>query len=525
MTGGRARGADPEEVARALGRRHADAAGPAEVQTRETHISWVFLVGDRAYKLKKPVVLDFVDYGTAERRREMCLAEVRLNARLAPNVYLGVRSVRAQAGSLVVDDADAPGAVDFVVEMRRYDEDQSLAAAVARGDVAAGDLSHLGGLLAAFHRDCPPRVGAGGRGRVLALVERNLGELVAVPAAAGALDRLRAVGRFLQAFAGARSDLLDQRAAAGHVREVHGDLRAEHVILRPALCVVDCVEFDAGLRTLDVADDLAFLAMDLTALGAGDAVPRVTEAYRAAGGDYGDERLLWFYGVHRALVRAKVALVRAGQDPHPEAARRRAARGATLLALAERLSWRARGSLVLVVCGAPASGKSRLAGALAGGYDLPVVSSDVVRKGLAGLDPQERAPEGTYTPEFTERTYEELAAAAVRALGAAPAVVVDATFGRRRDREILRRRVGDAAEVVFAECLVSAAVLAERARRREQDPERVSDATAAIAQRLRDSWEPFDDVPPDAHLAVRADRPVDAVVGDVLALLDERVSA
>jgi uncharacterized protein len=513
-------------VAQALARRHADHGHPAPVERRETHISQVFLVGDRAYKLKKPLVLDFVDYGTAQRRRDMCLAEVRLNARLAPDIYLGVRAVRPRAdgGVNVDDDTDAPGALDFLVEMRRYDEEQTLRAAVARRGVAAGELAQLGRVLAAFHRDSPERIDPHGRARVLALIERNLGELAALPAGADTLDRLRTAGRFLRAWISARAGLLDARAAAGRVREVHGDLRAEHVVLRPALSVVDCVEFDPGLRTLDVADDLAFLAMDLARLGADERVAQVTQAYREAGGDYGDERLLWFYAVHRALVRAKVALIRAGQEGDPEESRSRAARGAELVALAGRLSWRARGPLVLVVCGAPASGKSRLAASLAADDDLPVLSSDVVRKELAGLAPQDRAPESAYTPEFTDRTYDELAARAVRALAASPAVVVDATFGRRRDRDALRRRVGETAEVVFAESLVPAAVLAERARRRERDPARVSDATAVIAQRLLEAREPLDDVAPRAHLPVRADRPVDAVAGDVRALLDERLA-
>jgi uncharacterized protein len=513
-------------VAQALARRHADDDHPAPVERRETHISWVFLVGDRAYKLKKPLVLDFVDYGTAQRRRDMCRAEVRLNARLAPDIYLGVRSIRPRAGGGVDvdDDADAPGALDFLVEMRRYDEEQTLRAAVTRGGPAAADLAELGRVLAAFHHDSAEQIDPHGRARVLALIERNLGELAALPAGADTLDRLRTVGRFLRAWASARADLLDERAAAGRVREVHGDLRAEHVVLRPALAVVDCVEFDPGLRTLDVADDLAFLAMDLTRLGADDRVAQVTQAYREAGGDYGDERLLWFYAVHRALVRAKVALIRAGQEGDRDEARRRAVRGAALVALAGRLSWRARGPLVLVVCGAPASGKSRLAAELAGDGDLPVLSSDVVRKELAGLGPQDRAPESAYTPEFTDRTYDELAARAVQALAASPTVVVDATFGRRRDRDALRRRVGDSAEVVFAECLVPPSVLGERARRRERDPARVSDATEAVAQRLLKAWQPLHDVAPRSHLPVRTDRPVKAAAGDVLALLDERLS-
>jgi uncharacterized protein len=498
---------------------------PAPVEVRETHISRVFLVADRAYKLKKPVILDFVDYGTPERRREMCLAEVRLNARLAPDVYLGVRSVRrVPGGGLEVDDAAEPGALDFLVEMRRYDEDQTLAAAAARGDVDRGDLVRLGGALAAFHRDCPARVDTRGRARVLAEVERNLGELTGEAMELDTLCRVQMVGRFLRTFTGARAGLLDDRAAAGRVREGHGDLRGQHVILGRPLRIVDCVEFDPGLRTLDVADDLAFLAMDLTALGAGNWVPPVTEAYRAAGGDYGGEELLWFYAVHRALVRAKVALVRAGQESDPDATRSRTATADMLVELAARLTWRARGPLVLVICGAPASGKSGLAAELASHHGLPVLSSDLVRKELAGLAPRDRAPDSAYTSDFTERTYDELAARAVRTLETTPTVVVDATFGRRRDRDGLRRRVGESAAITFVECLVPTSVLAERARQRGRDPARVSDATADIAERLRRAWQPLHEVAPTAHLPVRTDRPVDAVVADLLALLDERLS-
>ena len=494
------------------------------MEIRETHISWVFLVGDRAYKLKKPVVLEFVDYGTAERRREMCLAEVRLNARLAPDIYLGVRSLqRREGGSLELDGPAAPGAVDFLVEMRRYDEDQTLASAAARGQVERAPLAELGAVLAAFHRACPRRSGSPGRARVLAEIERNLMELTAEPAIGDLLPRVQAAGRLLRAFVAGHGELLDARAAAGHVREVHGDLRAEHVVLAPRLSIVDCVEFDPGLRTLDVADDLAFLAMDLTARDAGDAVPAITEAYRAAGGDPGAEELLWFYAVHRALVRAKVTLIRAGQEPDPETARRRVTRASGFVALSGRLAWRARGPLVMVVCGPPASGKSVLAAQLAAD-GLPVISSDVVRKELAGLAPHERAPESAYSAEFTARTYDELAGRAAGALAASTAVVVDATFGRRRDRDALRRRLGASARLVFVECVVAPEVVAERARRREGDPTRVSDATEAIARRAQAAWELLDEVPADAHLPVRADRPVEAVAGDVLALLDERLA-
>lgn len=516
--------ADPEEVARALAGRQPGAEAPAHVETRETHISWVFLAGDRAYKLKKPLVLDFVDYGTAERRREMCLEELRLNARLAPDVYLGVRALvpRAEGGLAVSHDAADPSAVDFLVEMQRYAEDQTMAAAAARGEVDPRDLVEVGSLVARFHRDCPVRLQRRGAARALAEIDRNLSELTREPGGAELLGRVAALARFLRAFITGRAVPLDARGASGLVREVHGDLRAEHVILRPRLSIVDCLEFDSDLRTLDVADDLAFLAMDLTALGADRWVPALLEGYEAAGGNFGDEGLLWFYAAHRALVRVKVALVRAGQEGAGGSARC-GAPGA-LTRIAERLSWRARGPLVLTVCGPPASGKSQLAAALAAAYGLPVLSSDLVRKELAGGSPQDRAPDSAYSDEFTDRTYRELADRARRALGGARTVVVDATFRREADRSTWRRRLAGEAAVVFVECVAPVAVLAERARRREQDPHRVSDATAAVAERLRSAWQPLGEITPDLHLAVRTDRPVRNILGDLLALLDERLA-
>lgn len=513
---------DPGQVAQAVARRHPGVAGPDEVEIRETHISWVFLAGDRAYKLKKPLVLDFLDYGTPARRRRMCAEEVRLNAQLAPDIYVGVRAVTPAGDGLAITDDDDPAAIDYLVEMRRYDDDATLVAALNRGGEAPAVLGALGRTLAGFHQHRPPRPGDRGAVRVLAEVERNVWESVRGLTSARDAGRIERVGRFLRAFAVANATILDDRAAAGRVREVHGDLRAEHVILRPRLGVVDCLEFDPDLRTIDVADDLGFLVMDLTAYGATRAAGDLIRAYRLAGGDCGDDELVWFYAVHRALVRAKVARVRSGQQPAEAGSRTHAD---ALVALAERLTWRGRGALCLVLCGVPASGKSHLANALAGAGELPVISSDVVRKELAGLAAEDRGPEQLYTTAASARTYGELAHRAARRLTHRSPVILDATFRRSADRDHLRRRLGPGTAVVFVECVAPAAVLAERARRRADEPVRVSDATAEVAQRLRAEWEPLDEIPAGSHLVLRTDRDTGSAVADVAAFLDERLAA
>ena len=503
-------------------------SGSGSVDIRETHISWVLITEQSAYKLKKPLVLPFLDYGTPERRRDLCAAEVSLNRRLAPDVYRGVRAAVRTPEGVELGAEDDPRAIDYVVEMRRYDEDQTVASLLGRGELRESDIAAVGRRLAKFHAECTPARGPDhGAWRTDQRVLRNLEELISVAATRTEREQVRVLARFLGAFIGARTEVLDARAAAGLVREGHGDLRAEHVVIPGdggEVTVVDCAEFDAGLRTHDVADDLSFLVMDLVALGGRRFVAPLVDAYRDAGGDCGDDSLLAFFAVHRALVRAKVMLVRADQHPASSSERGQAsAQARGLLAVARRFSWRARLPLAIVVCGAPASGKSHLAGAIAATAGLRQLNSDPLRKALAGIGPTERADPETYTDEFSRATYAELGRRAAEEIADGGGVVVDATFRRREDRAAFADGFAAAAPSVFVQCTVPAAVVAERAALRQRDPARVSDATPEIAAREASRWTPLDEVPATAHLSLRTDRPVEAIVADVVALLDERL--
>ena len=509
----------------ALARPESYAHRPPSVEVRETHISWVFLAGELAYKLKKPLVLDFLDYGTPARRRAMCLQEVQLNRRLAPDVYLGVRGVALAGDGVELTDEDDPRAVDFVVEMRRYDEAQTLAERLERGELRRREVAEIGAMLARFHRDAR-RVAPDGA-PVLAAerrFERNLHELLGDVEQRDEIERVLGLERFAHAFVRAHAQEFETRAGRGQIREGHGDLRAEHVLLGDPILIVDCDEFDPALRELDVADDLAFLVFDLAARGGGHFVEALVKAYREAGGDPGPDSLIAFYAAYRALVRAKVALVRAAQDPAVGTERgRQSAHARDLIALAERFAWRARTPLVIAVCGVPASGKSHLARALAELSGFPHLSSDVIRKRLAGLRPTERAPNDTYSAQWNERTYAELGRVASDALAAAGGAIVDATFRHRADRGALSVELGSTSPTVFIECRAPRRILAQRAQRRRHDPHLVSDADLAIVVREQDTWEPLDEVPASAHLTVRTDRPVELITPDVLALLDHRL--
>lgn len=260
-------------------------------------------------------------------------------------------------------------------------------------------MRKVGGVLAHFHADVREVRDAGSP--VLAVerrFERNVHELLVCVEQRGELARVQALGRLAHAFITAHAQTFQARAAGGRVREGHGDLRAEHVLLDGEVQVVDCVEFERGLRDLDVADDLAFLVFDLAAQG-GERVGRLpVGAYRDAGGDPGDDSLIAFYAAYRALVGAKIALVRASQLPAGSAEDgHEHARARELIGVAERFAWRARLPLVIVVCGLPASGKSHLARALAEMSGLHHLGSDVTRKRLAGVRSAQRASPESYT--------------------------------------------------------------------------------------------------------------------------------
>lgn len=501
------------------------ATGP--VRVRETHISWVFLTRDRAYKLKKPLVLSFLDYGTPERRHEMCREEVRLNRRLAPDIYLGVRAIAMTDDGYELADENDPRAVDHVVEMRLFDEARTVAARLARGELDSHQIAAVGRALAQFHAEAPAVAATGARAlAVERRVAANVHELLDVVDQRREIERVLALERFAHEFVVARAPTLDARARHGLVREGHGDLRGEHILIgdHGDIAIVDAVEFDPALRELDVADDLAFLVMDLTAGGGEASAREVVQAYREAGGDPGDDALIAFYAAARALVRAKVALLRAAQLPPADRERsRRSAAARDLIALAERFAWRGRLPFALVICGVPASGKTHLATAIAAGSGLAHLSSDVTRKRLAGVAPHERAGAADYREAMNRLTYHALGRHAALEARAHAGVIVDATFRHRSDRIAFADGFAEAVPVIFVECIAPADELERRARLRDRDHAGLSDATSDVVMLERSSWDPLDEVAAADHLVLRSDRSTDDILADLLGLLDRRI--
>jgi len=487
------------------------------VEVHETHASWVFVAGERAYKVKKPVALGFLDYSTLALRRAACREEVRVNQELAPGIYVAVRAIVPSERGFSFESDGAPGAVEYAVEMRTFREDDTLAGLIAAGSLTRAQVVAVARRLADFHRSCKVADGWG-PDQVLAGWARNVGELAATRHPPH--WRLDVVGAFGESFVHAHASEIRRRAQLGLVRDGHGDLRCEHVLLRPSLSVVDRVEFDPELRRTDIACDLAFLAMDLEALGRRWAAEELFRAYRQAGMSTCGVELRSFYAAHWALVRAKVAVIAASErEAQARAEQLHAAH--ELWTLSESLCWRARAPLAVVVCGPAASGKSVLAAELGRRSEMTVVSSDAVRKQLAHLPVSEPARPEHYSAAFTRATYEQLAGEALDALGSRGGVIVDATCRSREDRALLLDRLQDAGtRRLVVRCEVPLAVALERAAQRMHDPGRVSDATPEIVQEQFSSFEELDELPAGSVLRLDSSQTIHAQVADVASAVD-----
>ncbi len=456
------------------------------IEVRETHVSWVVLTDEFAYKLKKPVRFPFLDASTLERRRQLCEEELRLNRRLAPELYLGVVPVTGSATAPRFG-GDGP-VVDYAVQMRRFSAEEELPALLQRGAVHGADLAAFGRALAAFHRAAPrtpPAALAPFATRLAAALNGTFAALArAGPAAhavarldhwcAASLQRLRAV--------------IDAREAGGAVRECHGDLHAGNVVRwRRRLTAFDCLEFDPGLRWIDVMADVAFLYMDLIAHERRDLAIAMLDPYLEETGDYGGLRCLSLYAVQRACVRASIDALGAESVPQASAAYRRRMWGR--LATAGRLAAPVTPSLILMF-GASGSGKSWLSERLGPALGAVRIRSDRERKRIAGLAATARvgtaAGVALYSDAHSERTYARLAACTLDALAGGLTVIVDAAFrepARRRDFAALAARAG--APLLIVECRAAPAVLLERLAARERDNRDPSDAGAEVlAQQL-----------------------------------------
>ncbi|WP_208029170.1 bifunctional aminoglycoside phosphotransferase/ATP-binding protein [Rhabdothermincola sediminis] len=481
----------------------------AHAELTETHISVLVLLGDRAYKLKKPVRLDFLDYSTREQREAACHREVELNRRIAPDAYLGVADVTGP-------DAQP---CDHLVVMARMPAERRLARLVRdRSSELPAELEAVAAAVARFHERAArgPEIDAAATPEAIrGLWDRNLSELS--DAASGILDELAVAraGELGDAFIAGRAALFHERIDAGQVCDGHGDLQADDIFCLPeGPQILDCIDFDDTLRYGDVALDVAFLAMDLERLGAPADAQAFLRAYEQQAATELPRPLLHLYIAHRALVRAKIHCLRAREGLDDTSA----AQAAMLVELATRHLERATVRLILVG-GLPGTGKTTVAEALGRELEAQVISSDAIRKTGAGIPPGEHREEpfeaGLYAPSITDATYQRLVELARRELERGRSVVLDASWRSGAHRALARAAARDTTSKLHElHCTSPTEVAAARITTRLAAGSGVSDATPAIAHRMA---EVFDDWPEADHLDTSA--PLEVTLRSAIDLL------
>jgi aminoglycoside phosphotransferase family enzyme/predicted kinase len=496
------------------------------VEVVQTHISYIFLTDRYVYKVKKPVDFGFLDYTTLEKRRAMCDREVRLNNRLCPGTYVGVVEIRDDNGELSLD---GPGVtVELAVKMVRLPAERMLRRVLERGEGKTEMFAGMARRLAEFHSSArlSPE---DGRLKDLAGVKVNCDENFA--------QTERYVGELLSprtfAFTRTSTDLFFQRhphlfarrVAERRIVDGHGDLHLDSICLTEPVCMFDCIEFNERFRILDVAEEVAFLAMDLEFHGYTPFGRTFVEAYLEASGDRRLGDLLAFYKGYRAYVRAKVSSFQ-GDDPHVGEERRRSLRetASRYYQLANRYARTFNPQRLIITCGLAGSGKSTLARRLGQRHKVEVLRSDVVRKELLGLAPEQRRHvpfgEGEYAPSVTERTYWTLMERAEALLAEGRSVILDASFlGRQHRRWAVEAARRAQVPFLLLESRTSEKVIRERLEHRARKASSVSDGRMEIYEKQLEIFEPPDEFGGDQKVVVDRSRDVSELLGELDSVL------
>jgi hypothetical protein len=468
------------------------------VRFLQTHISSVFLTGEFVYKLKKPVNFGFLDFSTVELRKLYCGAEVELNSRLAPAVYLRTAPITLDNGRPVLEgDGEI---VDWLVVMRQLDEQLLGTEVLERGELSERHIDALVDVLVPFYQQAATGAGVDRYGEIEAVrfnTDENFSQTEAYVGKLIARDRFDHIREWTNAFYHERSELFSRRVDDGRIRESHGDLHLHNVFLEDPPVIFDCIEFNERLRCGDVAVDLAFMAMDLDFNGRPELGTRFIERYVRQSGDDELVELLDFYKCYRAYVRGKIACF-TSSDPALDDTARRAQRNLArrYFGLAYRYAGgRERPSLV-VVYGLMGSGKTSIARFLRESFGWHMLSTDAVRKQISGIGENTRMwvpyNEGLYSPEMNRRTYAEVCHRAENLLEAGFNVVVDGAFKHRAEREPLfelAQRTG--AKLAFIEATCGIDEQRRRLKKRQKHDTR-SDGRVELMEHQRADFESFD---------------------------------
>ncbi|HUH65189.1 MAG TPA: AAA family ATPase [Syntrophales bacterium] len=492
---------------------------PEHVEFIETHISYIFVAGDYVYKVKRPVRFDFLDFSTLEKRRIFCNEELRLNRRLAPSVYLDVVEIAEdEKGNIVLGGGSR--IIDYAVLMLRLPEDRMLQALIQEGKTGPGVMDIVAKKLADFHAHAATGEGIdeiGGVDTVRRNHDENFEETekylnITIPD-----HQYTFIKYYAFDFMQRNHDLFVKRVADHRIRDCHGDLHLEHIcIMDPGrrglssddVIVFDCIEFNERFRYEDIASEVAFLAMDLDCREHPDYAEAFVSSYIGHSLDCEIGDLLNFYKCYYAFVRGKVTSFRLEENDTGEAERRQEISEAshyfdcayTYAAIPEKPT-------LFLMAGLTGTGKSVRADSLAPRVAASVIRTDVVRKELLGIHLSERHPEafgtGLYADDITRKTYGRALELAEEKLMGGTSVIIDATFGKRADREKAVEFAESLGVYVFLiECVCPPDTVRNRLELRMKDDKGVSDGRWEIYLRQRETYDSITEIPEGLHIVL-----------------------
>ncbi|MDO8577931.1 MAG: AAA family ATPase [Dehalococcoidales bacterium] len=495
------------------------------VELVQTQTSFVFLTGEYVYKVKKPVNLGYLDYTTLEKRLFFCRRELELNQRLCPETYLAVIPIMKNEGTIALSgDGEI---IDYAVKMRQLPRERMLNELIAKDRIPDDTPIRVAQKLAEFHKKAETGDAInvfGSPDTIMFNTDENFRETEKYIGITITAEKFRRIKDFTNRFIADNVSLFQKRVTGGKIRDCHGDLHAAHICVTDGICIYDCIEFNERFRYGDVASEVAFLAMDLDHYGRADLSRSFVEAYVESSGDREILRLLNFYECYRAYVRGKVESFKF-DDPYISEAERVKTRdiAASYFDLAGFYT-RHRPALFITV-GLVGTGKSVIANSLAKRLGTVVISSDAVRKTLAGIPLTEHRfnefNSGIYTKEFSRKTYDTLFARAGEYLSKGMSVILDATFilaeGRRTAMKLAQEK---GADFFVLECTLADDLVKQRlARRLEKGT--VSDARWETYESQKKIFEPVVEVPANNHAIMETSKPVPENVRQVMEMIGE----
>jgi len=495
------------------------------VELVQTQMSFVFLTGEYVYKVKKPVNLGYLDYTTLEKRRFFCRRELELNQRLCPETYLAVVPIVKTGKNIALGGGGE--IIDYALKMRQLPRDKMLNELIAKGNIPDDTSTRVAQKLVAFHQKAETGDGVnvfGSLDNIKLNTDENFRQTGKYVGKTISSDKLCRIKDFTNRFIEDNEPLFQQRVASGKIRDCHGDLHAAHICVTNGICIYDCIEFNERFRYGDVASEVAFLAMDLDHYGRADFSRSFVEAYVASSGDSEVLLLLNFYKCYRACVRGKVESFKF-DDPYISEAERAKTRdvAASYFDLAGFYT-RPRPALFITV-GLAGTGKSVIANSLAKRLGLVVISSDIVRKTLAGIPLTEHRfnefNSGIYSSDFSRKTYDAMFARAGGYLSKGVSVILDATFVLAEERGTAMALAQEkGADFFVLECNLEESLIKERLQQRLEKGT-VSDASWETYEAQRKIFEPTVEVPAINHAIMVTSKAVPENVRQVMEMIGE----